>query len=287
MRRILVPTLGFGLIILFFPPTVYAAGAASGTIARRDASLTIVDAYAYERKSSNSNEGVIAVHLSITPLDHEAIKAAIDTQHALENREGFPPYAELEFGKDGTWRGGKYHLPGGSYGKCCDNNSKTKVNVAKGALGGSMKVPSKDDGGDGPAIDLKLDVTIVTPAGMTDLPKDGGEPGKKLGTCNHAFQTRDKKALKSCSEKLSREIDAYEKEGNLASFWTDTYYGCEALNLKSIRIKGGRTKGKQAEIFIEGTSAGVKCEGSTYLVRAGETWKLHHDRMEEVSEETP
>lgn len=287
MRRIFVSTLGFGLIILFFRPTLYANGAASGTIAKGGPSLAIVDAYAYERKSSVSKEGVIAVHLSSTPLNHEAIKAAIDTQHLLENAEGFPHYAELEFEKDGTWRGGKYHLPGGSYGHSGDS-IKTNVNVAKGVLRGSMKVASKDyRGGDGPAIDLKLDVPIVMPTGMTDLPKDGGEPGKKLVTCNHAFQTRDKEALKSCSDKLSRELDAYENEGNLVSFWTDTYYGCEALNLKSIRIKSGRTKGNQAEIFVEGSKADVKCEGSTYLVRDGETWKLHHDRMEEVLEETP
>jgi len=284
MRRISSSTVAFVLIILFLCPTLSAAAAASGTIAKGGPSLTIVDAFAYERKSSVAKEGVIAVHLSSTPLDHKAIKAAIDMQHSLENAEGFPHYAELEFEKDGTWIGGKYHLPGGSYGHS-GYSIKTNVNVAEGALRGTMKVASEDyRGGDGPAIDLKLDVPIVMPAGMTDLPTDGGEPGKTLVRCNHAFQTRDTKALKRCSDKLSRSLDEYENEGNLASFWTETYYGCEALNLKSIRIKGGRTKGNQAEIFVEGSTADVKCEGSTYLVLDGETWTLHHDRMEEALE---
>jgi hypothetical protein len=284
MRTAFGRTLGW-LVVSAAVPALAAPGA-SGTFAKGAATFKVVDGFAFEGKAEFGDEAVVKVRLSATPLDHKALDAVIDFKAELDRQlalGGNGKYVDLEFQKDGSYRGASYSLGGqASCGWCGDSEvaSKSKVKVEGAALRGAMQVqPSDYQDKKGPAINLTLDLPVAAVTGTTPLPVTGGAPAQALEACRQAVKKKDMAAVKAgcflAGDPQLAETENVTDEG----FWEVALYGRHSLKLPTLKVTGGRTKGDWAELLVEGSGADGKRKGSVYLRKGPAGWRPDHESL--------
>jgi hypothetical protein len=282
MKRAMFVVLG----CLVTPCAGIAAPGASGTFSLDGVTFKVADGFAYERKAEFGDRMAVRVRLSETALDHKALEAVLDFAGELDRQRdlgGGGKYVDLEFGKDGSYSGASYSLGGRSNcGWCGDSQAgaHSKVLVEAGSLRGSMRIqPADYSDGKGPAISLSLDVPVASVAGASPLPPSGGEPAKALEACRQAVKRKQMDAVKAgCFLSGDPQLEGVE---NLTDegFWMSALYGRASLKLDALKVKGGRTKGEWAELFVEGSGEEGKRSGSVFLRRAAAGWRFDHESL--------
>jgi len=269
------------------------ATAASGTFAKAGDSFSIADAFAYEGKGFFGDETVIKVRLSGIVLDKKALEAALDVMGELDRQtSGDTGAVTLDVGNDAAWEGASYRLPGGASCGYCSSSAQaaqSHLRIENGRVKGKIKTKAADEpDGDGLDIDLTLAVPIVKPSGVAALPQDGGEPGRWLLACRAAISAASREEIaKACSETIAARLDSFEgQEGEekARSLAVDLQFDFPSLALPSISISGGRTKGDQAELTLDGTRENDKFRGSLFLRKVEGVWRIERDDVEQVWE---
>ncbi len=291
--------------LVFAALTSHAAvsGPVSGKIGRKGITVDVVDAVLYEGKDYWGENPALILRLSATKLDHAAIDEAIDLETEVDRQLDGSPNVTLEFGMDGSWSGGGgFYIPDASCGWCLDGSlaDKAKTRFEKDVLSGTIQVASatlKD--GDGPDIDLKLSVPISRVKGLTDLPKGGGDPGRAYLACAAALTETAKPDKAAVIANCFAKDDAWVANLNLDYYteFSDLVYPVRAeigkgALLEEVKILGGRTKGKRAELEVEGKLVDRSSEppyteryrGKVFLTLTGDGWRPRGDRLETVSE---
>ena len=288
-RSIVTGALGATFIFFFCPFLAgHAQSAAKGSLEQRGDSMKVVDAVAYFGPAEFGDDTVIKVRLSPQPLDHQAVERAIDVAGELtRQQQDTGGHADLDFTNDGVWRGSSYSLSGGYGCGYCSADSpaaqKTKMKFEAGRLRGSIQIKSSDyPKKDGLGVTLTLDVPVLTLTGTSPLPKNGGDPAEVLLACQAAVKKRDKAAVRRLC------FAADDAQMKLAEYVTDEGFWLVALSkrtgvkLGGTKISGGRTKGDQAELFVEGTCDGQAYKGSVYLRKSAAGWKYDHEQLKMV-----
>jgi hypothetical protein len=284
MRTALGRTLGWLVVSAAVP--VLAAVGASGTFSKDAATFKVADGFAYEGKAEFGDEAVIKVRLSAKPLDKKALDGVIDFKAELDRQlalGGDGKYVDLEFLKDGSYRGSSYSLGGqASCGWCGDSKagSKSKVKVEGASLRGAMQIqPADYSDGKGPTINLTLDLPLATVTGALPLPATGGAPAQALEACRQAVKKKDKAAVKAgcfvAGDPLLAETENVTDEG----FWEVALYDRHTLKLPVLKVTGGRTKGDWAELQVEGSGSDGKRKGSVYLRKGPAGWRPDHESL--------
>jgi hypothetical protein len=288
------------LALLFLAASASHA-AVSGKIGRKGVTVDVVDAVLYEGKDYFGDDPALILRLSATKLDHAAIDEAIDLDGEVDRQLEGSPNVTLEFRMDGSWSGGGgFYIPNASCGWCMDSAlaEMAKTKLEKDVLSGTIKVASatlKD--GDGPDIDLTLSVSIYRVKGLSDLPKGGGDPGKAYLACTAALTEQakpDKPAvISACFAKddpwvANLNLDNYETFDDLVM--PVRYEIGRGSVLEEVKILSGRTKGKRAELEVEGKLIDRSSEppfveryrGKVFLALTGDGWRLRGDNLEAV-----
>ncbi len=266
------------------------ATAASGSYAKAGDSFVVADAFAYEGKGFFGDETVVKVRLTGTLLDRKALDQALDVAGELDRQTAEDTgTVTLDIALDASWEGASYRLPGGAACGFCSSSAQAaqaRLRIEDGRVKGKLKTKAADEpDGDGLDIDLTLDVPIAKPTGVTALPQDGGEPGRWLLTCRAAIDALNREAIvSSCSEEIAARLDSFvdqEREERAASFRNDLLYLYPSLALPAIAITGGRTKGDQAELTVDGTQGNDRYRGSLFLRRVEGAWRIARDKVEQ------
>jgi hypothetical protein len=275
--------------------TLALSGAAgAGTFAKGGDSFSIVDAYAYEGKGHFGDETVIKIRLTGSRLDRKALAAALDVVGELDRQTGKDAGAvTLDVAReDAAWEGAAYRLPGGAACGYCSSRSQaahSHLTIENGKVLGNLRTKAADEpGGDGFDVDLTLAVSIAKPEGVAALPKDGGEPGRWLLGCRAAIPGANRAAIaQACGEEIAARLDAFEEqegEEKAASLAVDLQFVFPSLALPSIAISGGRTKGDQAELTLDGSKENDKYRGSLFLRQVDGAWRIERDAVAQVWE---
>lgn len=272
------------------------AASASGTIGRGATTLKVADAVAWKSVGYFSEEPVIKLALAGSAFDTKALAAAIDIDREVERQladKGDSAMLELELG--GAWNGaGSYSFRENGCGFCQDSAQKAQLAVAGGVLKGALKARSSDtDDNDGTNADLTLNVPILEVTGVTKLAADGGEPGKALAACQKTLKGSDKAAFAAACfaaddpDIVGKNLAYFETVAALAD---SVSYGRRGLFLEGLKITGGRTKGDQAELMVEGKQvyraegepdSVENYKGKIYLVRGASGWRYAGDDLEQ------
>lgn len=276
--------------------TPVLAATASGTIGRGATTLKVADAVAYKAVGSFGDDQVIKLVLASSAFDAKALAEAIDIDREISRQlEGKGDSATLEFGLDGAWHGGgSYWFREGGCGFCQDGAQQGKLSVAGGVLKGTLKARSSDtDDNDGVNADLTVNARILEVTGVTKLAAGGGDPGKALAACQKTVKGTDKAAfVASCfaanePDLVDKNIDYFETVAELVD---SVSYGRRGLLLEGMKITGGRTKGDQAELTVEGKrtyraegepEATENYKGRIYLVRGASGWRYAGEDLEQ------
>jgi hypothetical protein len=282
-------TLGrsLGWLVVSVAVPAMAAPGASGTFSKDAAVFKVADGFAYDGKAEFGDETAIKVRLSATALDHKALDGVIDFKGELDRQlaqAGDGRYVDLEFRKDGSYTGSSYALGGqAACGWCGDSEAgtKSKVKVEGASLRGGMQIqPSDYSDGKGPAINLTLDLPVVTVTGATPLPATGGAPAQALEACRQAVKKKDLAAVKAgcfvAGDPQLAEAESVTDEG----FWDAALYGRHSLKLPTLKVTGGRTKGEWAELLVEGSGPDGKRKGSVFLRRGSAGWRPDHESLD-------
>ena len=272
------------------------AGSASGTIGRKTTTLKVADAVAYKSTGSFGDDQVIKLVLASSAFDAKALAAAIDIDREVSRQlEGKGDSATLEFGLDGAWHGGgSYWFRENGCGFCQNGAQQAQLAVAGGVLKGTLKARSSDtDDNDGVNADLTVNAPILEVTGVTKLAAGGGEPGKALVACQKTLKGTDKAAfVASCfaaddPDVVDKNIDYFETVGELANAFS---YGRRGIFLEDLKITGGRMKGDQAELTVEGKQvyraegepeSTENYKGRIFLVRGASGWRYAGDELEQ------
>jgi hypothetical protein len=267
--------------------------AASGTFAKAGDNFSIADGFAYEGKGFFGDETVIKIRLTGKALDRKALEAALDVVGELDRQTGEDTgTVVLDVGLDASWEGSSYRLPGGGACGYCSSSAQaaqSHLRIENGMVKGKIKTKAADDpDGDGLDVDLSLAVPIAKPVGVTALPKDGGEPGGWLLACRAAIPGANREVIaKACSETIAARLDSFEgqeAEEKAESFRNDLELHFPSLALPSIAISGGRTKGDQAELILNGTKGNDRYRGSLFLRKVEGVWRIERDKVEQFWE---
>ncbi len=267
-----------------------ALTAASGTYAKAGDSFSVTDAFAYEGKGFFGDETVIKVRLTGTVLDRKALDHALDLVGELDRQTTEDTgTVTLDIALDATWEGASYRLPGGGACGYCSSSAQAaqaRLRIEDGVVRGKIRTKAADEpDGDGLDINLNLAVPITKPTGVTALPKDGGEPGRWLLACRAAIDAMNREAIAaSCSEAIAARLDSFVDQANeerSTSFRNDLLYLHPSLALPAIAITGGRTKGDQAELTVEGTRGNDSYRGSLFLHKLEGVWRIESDKVEQ------
>ncbi len=277
--------------LLAAKPKARLSTAASGTFAKAGDVFSVADAFAYEGKGFFGDETVIKVRLTGIALDKKALDAALDLEGEIERQTAEDiGVVTLDVALDSSWEGTYYRLPGGASCGFCSSRSQaaqSRLRIEDGMVKGKIKTKAADDpDGDGLDVDLTLAVPIVKPSGVTALPTGGGEPGKALLACRAAVAgaNRDEVA-KACTEAIGARLDSFEDlvpTERAESRRNDLLFDFPSLALPSIEIKGGRTKGDQAELELSGGKEDEKYRGSLFLRQVEGSWHIERDKVERV-----
>jgi hypothetical protein len=292
-------------ITIFLALLFIAAGASqaavSGKIGRKGVTVAVVDALLYEGKDYFGEDPALILRLSTTKLDHAAIDEAIDLEGEIDRQVEGSPNATLEFRMDGSWSGGGgFYIPNASCGWCMDGalSEMAKTKFEKDLLTGTIKVASatlKD--GDGPDIDLTLSVPIYRVKGLTDLPKGGGDPGRAYLACTAALTEQAKPDKGAVISACFAKDDPWVANLNLDNYQTFADFAMpmryeigRGSMLEEVKILSGRTKGKRAELEVEGKLIDRSSEppsveryrGKVFLALTGDGWRLRSDNLEPV-----
>jgi hypothetical protein len=211
------------------------------------------------------------------------VAAVLDVEGAVRALRG-AQYIDMDFDASGNWEGNGYMLGGSNNcGSCYSSDlaPKYQVRIENGVVRGTVKVAAADTrDGKGPAIDLTFDLPIVKVA-ATALPADGGDPARALLACRAAMKARDKAGVKAkcflADDERMVMSDSVTDEG----FWTLAHMGAESLEVPTLRVAGGRTRGEWAEVQVEVKSeSGQRQKGGVYLRRGPGGWRFHHEKLE-------
>lgn len=280
-----VMTVAFLLALAGAP--LHAQTVAKGALEGHGDAMKVVDAFAYFGKAEFGDQTVIKVHLSPHPLDHQALEGSIDFAGELQRQQQEAGHADLDFSEDGTWRGSSFRLSGGySCGYCSADSpseQKTKMTFADGRLRGTIRIKSADyPKKDGLGVSLTLDVAVLTLTGTTPLPRGGGDPAKALVACQAAVKKQDKAAVRRLcfapDDAQMKMTESVTDEG----FWPVALSERTGVKLTGTKISGGRTKGDQAELYVEGKHEGETYKGSIFLRKGALGWRYDHDRLSTV-----
>lgn len=277
--------------------------AVTGKIGRKGVTVEVADAVLYQGKAYFGDDPALILRLSAAKLDHAAIDEAIDLESEIDRQIEGSPNVTLEFAMDGSWSGGGgFYIPDASCGWCLDGSlsEKAKTKFEKDILSGTIQVSSatlKD--GDGPDIDLKLSIPIYRVKGLTELPKGGGDPARAYLACTAAMTARAKPdkaaAISACFAKddpwaANLNLEYYETFDDLAI--PIRYEIGKGAMLEEVKILSGRTKGKRAELEVEGQLIDRSSEppsiekfrGKVFLALTGDGWRPRGDSLESIYE---
>ncbi len=291
------------LSVLLLLAAVASQATVSGKIGRKGVTVEVVDAVLYEGKDFFGDDPALILRLSAAKFDHAAIDEAIDLEGEIDRQLEGADNVTLEFLMDGSWSGGGgYSIPNASCGWCMDSSlaEMAKTKFEKDVLAGTIQVRSatlKD--GDGPDIDLTLSVPIYRVKGLAEVPKNGGEPGQGFLACTRAMTQREKAektaVVAGCFAKddawvANVNLDAYQTFEDLVT--TVRYELGPGSMLEEVKFLSGRTKGKRAELEVEGKIIDRSSEppdvqlyrGKVFLSLTGDGWRLRGDRLEQVYE---
>ncbi len=265
--------------------------AATGTFAKAGDEFVIGDGFAYEGTGYYGGETVIKVRLTGAKLDRKALEAALDQQGELARQTGEDSGAvTLDVALDAAWEGVAYRLPGGAVCGYCSSGAQaaqSHLRIEDGVVKGKIRTqPADAHDGDGLDVDLTLAVPITRPTGITALPAGGGEAGTWLETCRKAIAEPSREGLaKACSEPIAARLDSFEAteaEERAASFRGDLESTFPSLALPTIEITGGRSKGDQAELTLDGRKGNDHYRGSLFLRRTEGVWRVERDGVQQV-----
>lgn len=299
MSRLAIARLSFAVTLAAAVSMAAApvlAASASGTIGRGATTLRVADAVAYKSVGSFGDDPVIKLVLASSAFDAKALAAAIDIDREISRQlEGKGDSATLELGLDGAWHGGgSYWFREGGCGFCQDGAQQAKLAVAGGVLKGTLKARSSDtDDNDGVNADLTVNAPILEVTGVTKLAAGGGDPGKALVACQKTLKGTDKAAfIAACfaandPDVVDKNIDYFETVAALADAFS---YGRRGIFLEGLKITGGRVKGDQAELTVEGKEiyraegepeSVSNYKGRIFLVRGASGWRYAGEDLEQ------
>ncbi|MFN7971797.1 MAG: hypothetical protein U0166_05540 [Acidobacteriota bacterium] len=267
-------------------PVVASSGSVSGTFRDKGVTYKVVDAFAIETAPVMGDENVYQVRLSDHPLDHKALDATLDWKSELDAQEG-QGFVDLYFSKDGAYSAASYGVGSAGCGLCSDGKAaeKSHVKVEGGSLKGTMKIqPADYMDGEGPAIDLVLDVPISVQSGVIQLGADGGEIGKTFLDCRAAFAKKDLEGVRSgCFSPEDAKELVPEQEEDAERFWELGPYGKDSIVQQGLTISGGRVKGDWGELFVRLKSPeGGRQEGSVFFRKGPRGWRYRSEDLHGV-----
>jgi hypothetical protein len=280
MHRAVLPLMAAA----FLAVPLGAAAGAKGTVSSKGEVYSVVDGFAFESRASFSGETAIRVRLSERPLDQRRLAAVIDFVSELDRQRAGGPYVDLEFSPAGAWLGTSYQLRNTVCGFCADvrASAKAQVRIEGGYVKGTLRVrPADYRDKDGAALDLTLDLPVVTVPDASPLPAGGGDAGKAFQACWQLVREKNVAGVRqSCFAADDAQIAG--TEGSVGDgFWVVALWNRESLRLSAPRITGGRRKGDWAELFVSGKDEqGTERSGSVFLRRGPGGWRFDHERLE-------
>lgn len=255
------------------------APSADGTFKSRTFTMPVSTAMAFRGKSLLDKTDVIVVAITNGDIRADWFATFFDRRRAIERRlkDKETAVVYLEFKPDGAYRGLSYYFAqGNNCGYCGGSLGVTStVKLANGRLAGSLK--SKDESR---TFDVVFNLPITPDDHGAPLPADGGAPGKAYLGYHAALVKRDVKALRPfLSDELRATLAEAEKDRKAAEYLR---YLAKDHPDKSVQIKQGFSKGKQAVLLIDGESGVIRLSGEVVLVNEGGSWRVDDELTDVV-----
>src|SRR6266545_2677904 len=168
-------------------------GTAKGTFRSQGITMAVKSAIAYRGKSLFDKKDALIVAITNAQMTG-AIGDYYDRRLALDKRikDQETGIVYLEFRPDGVYRGLSYYFASGNGCGFCSGDVMSSVKLANGKLAGSLQANEPDR-----AMNVTLDIPVLSDEHGTALAADGGAPGAVYLGYHTALQKRDRAALKS------------------------------------------------------------------------------------------
>lgn len=241
----------------------------SGLFATDDATLDIVEAYAFRGQSAFDGEDVWIVAATNGHIIHQQVDRYVDRRYVLDNyfRDARIGVVYFEFDDGGGYRGLSYDFsPENRCQACWDDSVKANVVIDEGRIVGSLSWS-------GPERRFELEVDLATsPVGHGEaLPDGGGEPGKAYRAFHQAIRSRDEVSLRmafsSALNNTWTEAAEFEQAESFLQSWIDDH-------MSEIDRIEGWTRGDEAVLVAHGTRGEERLRAEVLLVREEDGWRV-------------
>lgn len=253
-------------------------GTASGSFRSQAITMEVKSAIAYRGKSLFDKKDALIVAITNAQMT-DGIADYYDRRLALDKRikDERTGVVFLEFRPDGVYRGLSYYFASGNGCGFCSGDVMSSVKLANGKLTGALQDTGKER-----AMNVTLDLPVLSDDHGTSLAADGGAPGAAYLVYHAALGKRDAAALKRVlSADLRETMAGAEKKNDVDGFirWLSREHPD-----KSVRIAKAYVKGDKALLVITGESSAGKLAGEAMLLKEGSAWRVDDELTDVVLE---
>ncbi|MCM3875652.1 MAG: hypothetical protein NEA02_04460 [Thermoanaerobaculia bacterium] len=274
-----------GLSILFASGALLGAGPeakpviAKGTFRSKNLTMDVQSAMAFhgEGLMDKEKKGMLLVVVSNARFVSSVFADYYDRRRAIDRlKDDDTGIVTFEFEPDGKYRGYSFYFASGNGCGYCGGGDVAKVKLSGGRLTGTLKATDEDSDR---ALDITLDVPVMSDDHGPALPADGGDPVRAYMAYHAALVKRDAAGVKAVlSDNSLKSYERFEKKKEV-----DRYLDGLAKEhpVKSVRVVRGFAKPDTAVLLIEGESPYSKLSGEALLFKQRGAWRVD-DELTEV-----